>query len=468
MSNDFKLYYQGAEQKGWARLLLNEGVSNLGISFSYYQRKVAKKNWTLPEFPEGTSVMLDSGGFGANKKASIDIDWLAYEEDYFEFVEKNHWAADIITEFDMLSLGLEHTQEMREQFWGQYESKFLPIWHPQYGQEELEHLARRYDHVGVPGRALTEVAWLGSRINSLIRQHGTRFHGMALTQPDVLRNVHFTSAASTSWISPSKFGDTQIWDGHRLRRYPKRYKERARRKHQSAFSKAGFDIAKILNDDPAEVTRFTLWSWRKWEEHHNTHRRVTQPASGQAVDLTSAGPGRVVHPAPASRGDVALLPVLGLTDTNRIDVAPERPARQCRNCYVASQCPAFEPEASCAYKIPMQLRTREDMLTLLTGMIEMQGQRVMFGRFVEEMEGGYPDPNLGSEVDRLMKMVKDLRDLEDNRDTLKLNVEARSGAGLISRLFGEQPPSLPAPTTTMVQDADEVMGDYIDVEAEGG
>src|SRR5260221_8419147 len=117
MTEGFQLYFAGAEQKGWQRLLQAEGVTNLGISFTYYARKVSKKNWQLPEFEAGNSVLLDSGGFGANKGPQANDDWLRYEEDSFDFVEGNIGAIDLVTEFDLLAVGLEHTQEMREQFW---------------------------------------------------------------------------------------------------------------------------------------------------------------------------------------------------------------------------------------------------------------------------------------------------------------------------------------------------------------
>jgi hypothetical protein len=110
---------------------------------------------------------------------------------------------------------------------------------------------------------------------------------------------------------------------------------------------------------------------------------------------------------------------------------------------VASSCPAFQPEAECAYRLPINLQSREDMLTFLHGVIEMQSQRVMFGRFVEELEGGYPDVNLSGEIDRLMRLVKELREVSDNRDSLKVNIEARAGAGMISRIFGAQPSAEP-------------------------
>jgi hypothetical protein len=460
MTTDFKLYFQGAEQKGWQRLLLAEGVHNLGISFAYFHRKVSRSHWQLPELPAGTSVLLDSGAFGANKDPGRmdEAGWREYETGYCEFVEDNLDAVDIVTEFDLQLLGYDHIKTMRRTFWDGLGPKFMPIWHPVYGMDELERLARRYDRVGVPGTALAELSYLGGRINTLSRQWDTKFHGIGLTQPEVLRNVHFATAASTSWISPSKFGDTQVFDGVRLKRYPRKYKAQARKRHRMLFEKAGFDAAKILADDPVEVTRFTVWSWRRFEEALAKHRGVT-PSVETLPAATALPVGAPVDPsaAPGRSEDVMPLPVLNFDGAENVTLAPAGTVRRCSNCYVAAQCPAFRPEAACAFNIPVSLRTREELLSALYSIVELQVQRVAFGRYTEELEGGYADPNLSGELDRLMRLVKELKDIEDSRDSLKINVEARAGAGVLSRIFGEKPaPELPATNGRVIDvEADE-------------
>jgi hypothetical protein len=460
---DFQLYFMGGEQRGWQRLLLSEGVHNLGVSFTYFYRKVKRANWELPSFPEGTSILLDSGAFGANKNPGQHDEpgWLNYETAYCEFVEDNIDGLDIVAEFDLQMLGYDHIKGMRETFWDGLGSKFMPIWHPTYGMDELERLARRYDRVGVPGSSLSDLSYLGGRINTLSRQWDCRFHGIALTQPEVLRNVHFATAASTSWISPSKFGDTQVFDGVRLKRYPKKYKDQSRRRHKMLFEKAGFDAQKILNDDPVEVTRFTVWSWRRFEESLAKHRGVTPSPEGVTVEIAHQGTAPVDPSGVVARTEPAApLPVLNFGASEVLTLAPAGTVRTCNNCYVASNCPAYKPESACAFNIPVELRTREQLLGALYSVVEMQVQRVAFGRYTEELEGGYADPNLSGEMDRLMRLVKELKDIEDSRDSLKINVEARAGAGVLSRIFGERTaPELP-------RSNGHVQADVLDVEAE--
>jgi hypothetical protein len=75
---------------------------------------------------------------------------------------------------------------------------------------------------------------------------------------------------------------------------------------------------------------------------------------------------------------------------------------------------------------------------LLNAIIEMQGARVAFARFAEELNGGYPDPNTGQEIDRLFKIVKSLKELEENKEFVRMTVERQTSGGVMSALFGDR------------------------------
>jgi hypothetical protein len=107
---------------------------------------------------------------------------------------------------------------------------------------------------------------------------------------------------------------------------------------------------------------------------------------------------------------------------------------------VRDKCDKAKANSTCAYDIPTEIKTPEQRKAFMTGMLEMQAQRVQFGYFVEQMNGGYPDPNLSQEYDRFLKAMQVQADLEDNRDFLKVSIEARGKTGALSRLFGAAPP----------------------------
>jgi hypothetical protein len=122
------------------------------------------------------------------------------------------------------------------------------------------------------------------------------------------------------------------------------------------------------------------------------------------------------------------------TSTSTLTV-PAEPVRKCDSCFIAGTCPGYVPGNSCAYSIPVEIRTKDQLQGVLRAMVEIQTQRVMLARFGEEVNGT-PEPEVGKEIDRLFDMVKNWRDIEDNRDTFKVHVEAKAHAGVLSRLFG--------------------------------
>jgi hypothetical protein len=116
--------------------------------------------------------------------------------------------------------------------------------------------------------------------------------------------------------------------------------------------------------------------------------------------------------------------------------------RQCNTCFVAANCPAFKPDNTCAYNLPIEVKTREQLKALLTAIIEMQGQRVAFMRFAEEANGGYADPNTSQEMDRLFKLVKSVKELEENKEFIRITAERQSSGGVLSAIFGDRAQAL--------------------------
>jgi hypothetical protein len=128
---------------------------------------------------------------------------------------------------------------------------------------------------------------------------------------------------------------------------------------------------------------------------------------------------------------------------------------------VAANCPAFKPDTSCAYNLPVEVKSKEQLKGLLTAIIEMQGQRVAFMRMAEELNGGYADPNTSQEMDRLMKLVKSVKELETNKEFIQITASRSSEGGVLSQLFGPKAgnlnPSQPLysedETTSIIRDS---------------
>lgn len=500
--SQFELFFYGAEAPSWRKLLIDQSIANIALSYMGLKARLPKsKRWLLSEhFTPEQRILMDSGAFTANKgEERTTEEWLDYQDAYMDFVEDNKKSIHIVCEFDALALGLDELRKARRDFWDTLPAEqFMPMWHAPYGLAELEGLAERYPRVGVVGQAVLEAPNLVQRINMLTQKYGTKFHASGLAKPEVLRDVRFASAATSSWLSGMRYGETIVWDGTSLKRYQKKQKDQARARHRMLFSQAGFDADLICNDDPHEVARFTLWSWERLAEDVARKRgRPLQvvpdevsvatewPTSSDLTDEEEHLPVVATdHPA-VRKQRVAILPAVqrppeersllpgmaieqGKTSEDHPDGDPllamtHSPLMACNTCYVASNCPEFKPGSTCAFEIPVQIRTREQLTSSMATLTEMQMQRVLFARYIEQQQGGYPDPNLSQELDRYFTMLTKMKEVEENRESLRMTLETRGNAGVISRIFGEkmgvQARGLPEPI-----EADSLMRGVLDVD----
>lgn len=273
-----------------------------------------------------------------------------------------------------------------------------------------------------------------------------------------------------------------MWNGHKLYRYPAQKKESARRKHRADIVRLGVDYDAVAEDDVKEVAKLAVRSWLAWEKHTFDHGSSAAYHPGEGVDDEDefdTETGEVVATSPETVNDAnqvsgsraiattevemrhdserELLPVFGVQsvvsteshttaegdETYEIEQVKEnvvnyskRSLRQCDSCYLAPRCPRFKEHSDCAYDLPLEVRTKGQLRALLTAMVEMQASRVMFAKFAEDLEGQGMDPGLSAEMDRLFRLVKDFKDIQDTRDVFRMEVEAKAGSGVLSRIFG--------------------------------
>lgn len=476
---EFSIYYLGSEQTTWRNMLHTAGVRNVGLSYWAVRKRLPKKRYAMDWGFD--SVFLDSGGFSANKEPTkfTAREWRAYGDEYAEFALDHLDDVGMVSEFDCLVLGPAWIEAKRKEVWDHVSpDKFLPIWHPETGLAALEALGERYkrvgiaqDHIAQPGLNITPY------LNKLANQ-GVLLHGLAMSRPDSIRHTNFASVSSTSWLSPAKYGETQVWDGGRLVRYPAKMKDQARLRHRNDFERAGFDVERIMADDPMELVRLSVWSWRQYEASIRGER-VTSNGASVVRGSTGEGVTDVAQSLEGSRNsrvalrvrgadEMGILPGLMFVDheqisadsdsttTIRLPLIDSKPVRVCNNCFVRTECPKYEPDASCAFEIPIEIKTPMQRKAVMDGLVEMQAQRVAFMRFREELSGGYADPNLSLEFDRLLKTFSVQAELEDDRDFFRMTVESKGKAGVLSRLFGreagEAANQLPAPMDAIATD----------------
>lgn len=470
------LYFAGAEQPGWRTLLHREGVRHVSLSWYGLKRRKNPRDFLIRDnFDSDTRVFLDSGAYSVNKDSETSQDD-AYElaQEYMDFVDANIDSIAFASEFDAMVLGKDLLWDIRRQYWQNLPGdKWMPVWHSEWGSQELSLMAGEYARVGVlqsDGKAQD----IKSRLRSLAST--TKFHGVSMTKIELMKELPLDSVGSTSWLSTTQFGDTFIWDGRELHRYPKDYKFK-RQSHRAWLQQNGFDTVLIENDestDPdvkraanAELLRLSIWSWRHFTDSIQSRGVTTsvldpfgenQETPPTGVDTLDPSPGNGVA---LRRREKVLLPVLRTetettyepdgTESQRQVLRSSRGSLlQCNTCHMASNCPMMVPDNECAYEIPVEIRTSAQLAALQDTLIEMQVKRVARMTMIEESEGGYSDSNTSAEYDRLQRMIKNkLENGKERAPLIQMSVGGGGGPGMISRIFGEATATrvaeLPAP-----------------------
>ncbi|MDP9870399.1 MULTISPECIES: hypothetical protein [Streptosporangium] len=490
------LYFGGSEIPGWRKLLAEQDVTDVGLSFVGLSRRTKfARPWLISDkYPDGQRVFLDSGAYTVNSKPDSysreDIETLS--DRYQAFVLANLDRVEMVSELDARAMGPDWIERQRSDFYGDLGEKFLPIWDAAAGLPELERLADSYGRVGVPQTSISgrDIAGVLNRI----ARRGVRLHGIAMTKPDLMESIAWDSVASTSWLSPAQYGDSQIWTGHTLKRYPKAYKAQGRKRHRAHLDREGFDTDLFEGDDSTEVLKVAVWSWRQLVGHLNSRKKTLTMSPEPVTDVNGeTTPAVVGMDTPEARtktttavardeSERELLPGLSLRQVSRSELGENgeqisrtdnlpsiagTSLRQCNSCYIASHCKAFRPDAGCAYEVPITLRTREQIDAADDAIRAIRFQRIAFMHMVEQMEGGYADPNLTKELDGWDRSIAKHRESES--ETLSISVKASSRAqaqsGMIARLFGKDASESARALAAPVQ-SDHVFADAGIVEAE--
>lgn len=459
------IIFLGAEVPSNRTILTAAGASCVGVSFWGLQKRgmpKTKKYELKNYFLDDVSVYLIPGLPSKQTFSKTELDDFA--ADYEQFVAENLDRLSGFMEIDHPDIAKPFIEEQRITSWADVpEDKFWPVY--QLG-EDLESLSVRYLNVAIPGQLIENETKLITVMRRAHQQHGTTFHAIAAAKPDNLRQMPVETASTLSWLSPMMRGETIVWDGSKLVRYPKRMKEQARPRYKSIYERAGLDFDKILADDAVEISKLAIWSYLQYQDWHNKTgqdivtmsewREVEESGETTPNEVTMRGvPMRKLEPRKPE--EMGVLPVLNVEISTTIEpdetgnqVIKEVPVlrssgtslRMCDTCFVSANCPAFKPQSTCAFNLPVEVKTREQLKALINALLEMQGQRVAFAKFSEDLNGGYPDPNVGQELDRFFKMLKTIKELDDSREFIRMTVERQGAGGVLSAIFGDRAQAL--------------------------
>ena len=474
-----KIIFSGVEIPSNRTLLERASATNVMLNYwGLRKRGLPKTKLYLinEQFEPGMKVWVESGATQADRANLSKRELEEYAADYEEFIATNYDRIEGWVEFDSEVMGLPWIEQQRQALG--VDDKRIVVWKEAYNTLLIKQWAVEHSQIAIPYSAIESITSLAGIVRGVKAVHGTAFHALGTAKPDNLRQIPFDTSSTLSWLSPMRRGETIIWDGTKLVRYPKKMKDQARKRYKSVVERAGLDFEKFVSDDTLEATKVAVWSYLQLEASMDKDKpdlRVfnggrKEPKVSDNSDDTlytglmefdggasnnSGSEMRKVERTeltPRDPNEMTSMPVFGyqmktvVENEDGRDVLKDVPVvqsqtsslRQCDTCFVASNCPAFKPASLCAFSLPVKVETPEQLKALNTAMLEIQAQRVAFMRFAEEMNGGYADPNLSQEMDRYFGMLDKIKKLDENKEFIQITAQRNAGQGVLSAIFGDR------------------------------
>lgn len=444
-----RIFLSGGEKGSHRSLLLNSGVTNIALNITHFAIPKRKELDLKLQFP-GVKLAVYS---------SVDDEDIGK---FDQFVRAHHDDIEMVIgrpDYNGDWLGL----------------KYIPVWSDDQDLERLAWICQSQGRVAISDKAISSKT--SGRIKSLATRWGAKLVGIT-SKPDVIDALPWDSVIVSSWTSAIRYGETQVWDGHGLRRYPAQQKESSRRRHRADIIRLGIDFDAVMEDNVQEIGKLAIRSWQCWETGNMAYDpqgtddegEIYTSDSTDIVDITDeshtptspvTGGTSIAISAPNKRheSEKQLLPVMGIETVSSIgtktvdmqgesiELEPETVPilrfsgsvlRQCDSCYLSSRCPAFKEHSECGYNIPVEIRTKDQLQAALKALLEMQVSRILFARFAEELEGQGLDPAVSKEIDRFYELVNKFKNISDSRELVRMEIETRGSSGVLSRLFGSK------------------------------
>lgn len=277
------------------------------------------------------------------------------------------------------------------------------------------------------------------------------------SKANVLALPYLTDVIVTGWISAQKHRELQVWDGHKVVRSPRASRAKQLDTHHAQITNLGGNMDLLRDGDVNASVDLALKSWLQYE-------LVTSTPLPHLPGNVGVGGVALARQAERPRErETKLLPSLVAVqaDDESGYIAPASTAmKQCNNCKISHLCPEFEPGASCAFNIPVTIRSKDQLRSIVSTLLEVQAQRALEARFMEDVLGEGPTNEAGRELDRFFTMGEKAKAMEEEGMTITQTV--KGSGGLVSAFFGnkvgESARALPAPVES--DDViDAVLGD---------
>ena len=257
-----KLIYLGADVPSNRVILESVGVQHVGVSFWRLTKRGLPKNKTylLSNYFNPYTKIHVHPGIPDNAQISLgDLNEFAVE--YETFLANNMDRITSFLEIDHPIYTKAAINAQRDAAWGE-EPKFWATIRSDHSYAEIVEMCQKYKNVAIPYNVIEADVSLAAKTRALTTQYGTTFHALACAKPDNLRQIQVATASTQSWLSPMMRGETIVWDGTKLVRYPKKMKDPAPTSQRSKNSYFRESAAKSTISGPTSQNKsfWDLWA----------------------------------------------------------------------------------------------------------------------------------------------------------------------------------------------------------------
>lgn len=206
-----KVFLAGTYSRKW---LLNTHSSKYVLESFYSFEK-----WQLNYIHEWSMFLLDSGAFTFMNSNGENIDFDAYLEKYIEFINANDIRYFFELDVDSV-IGYEKVKILTKRLEEKTNRQCIPVWHKSRGIKEWERMVKEYNYVAIGGIVTKEIKQkeypVFAELIRIAHKSGCKVHGLGFTNTKLLHKYHFDSVDSTSWLSASRFGQLQYFNGKHM------------------------------------------------------------------------------------------------------------------------------------------------------------------------------------------------------------------------------------------------------------
>ena len=390
------LYFASAEQPQYLRLLADLGVKHVAISYYEWERRHTSNTGVevLRKFiPEEISVILAPG---ISKKEGLD--YPGFSRSYIEFCERNAEDA-LIYDLDTDDCPLQIRRETRKHL------TFFPnvVVFPMEDETHAD-LAGTFERIGVNANASKSIP------AAELRRLPASLYGSNITNPKVLGGARFVATTSMAWLSGRRYGELWLFLRGQLRHFKADQLQRAVRAYKDDIEALGGNAEACAEANAEALTYVGVKSLMlmanslsgRVRDRQNPEITVISPKGTVLADVADEGQRAVIPdqnlPVPRER---VTLPVIAGKQANQSSM------RMCDNCDLSTVCPLYAPGSACSFDIPADLNGEE----VLNIILKWQFDRIAFGVFAEQANGGTPLPKTGQEMDRYMKLLTSVKEL---------------------------------------------------------